>query len=169
MSKQTSTEPLTHIQVVSSALRQPDQPAATFRALDAAMKAVIGHKVLTVLLYHSDLQETERFYSSDLDSYPIAGRKDLRPTAWTKRLFTDQQCYIGYTAADIREFFLDHALIHSLGCDAILNVPVVYNSETLGTVNLLHEEGWYDKGDTELAMTIANIAAPSYLQIRGGG
>ena len=39
MSKQTSTEPLPHIHVVSSALRQPDQPAATFRALDAAMKA----------------------------------------------------------------------------------------------------------------------------------
>ena len=46
---------------------------------------------------------------------------------------------------------------------------VVYNSETLGTVNLLHEEGWYDKGDTELAMTIANIAAPAYLQMWGGG
>ena len=29
MSKQTSTEPLPHIHVVSSALRQPDQPAAT--------------------------------------------------------------------------------------------------------------------------------------------
>ena len=68
MSKQTPTEPLPHIQAVSSALRQPDQPAATFRALDVAMKAVIGHKVLTVLLYHADLQETERFYSSDLDT-----------------------------------------------------------------------------------------------------
>ena len=90
-------------------------------------------------------------------------------TAWTQRLLIDQQCYIGYTAADIREFFLDHALIHSLGCDAILNVPVVYNGETLGSVNLLHEEGWYDESDTELATTFTNIAAPAYLQIRGVG
>ena len=36
MSKQTPTEPLPHIHVVSSALRQPDQPAATFRALDGS-------------------------------------------------------------------------------------------------------------------------------------
>jgi len=168
MSKQAPTDPLPHIQAVSAALRQPDQPAATFRALDVAMKAVIGHKLLTVLLYHADLQETERFYSSNLEAYPIAGRKDVRPTAWTQRLLVDQQCYIGYNAADIREFFLDHELIHSLGCDAILNVPVVYNNETLGTVNILHEEGWYDESDTEIAMTIANIAASAYLQIRGG-
>ena len=53
-------------------------------------------------------------------------------------------------------------------CMMILNVPVVYDGVTLGTCNLMHEEGWYDEGDTEIAMTIANIAAPAYLQIKGG-
>lgn len=168
MSKQPPVDPLPHIKAVAAALRLPDQPGATFRALDAAMKAVIGHKLLTVLLYHPDLQETERFYSSNLEAYPIAGRKEVRPTAWTDQLLIGQRCYIGYNADDIREFFLDHELIHSLGCDAILNVPVVYDGETLGTCNLMHEEGWYDEGDTEIAMTIANVAAPAYLQIRAG-
>ena len=167
MSKNTPTDPMSHIQAVSKALRQPGQPNATFQALDAALKAVIGHKILTVLLYHADLQETERFYSSDIEAYPIAGRKDVRPTAWTEHLLIGQQCYIGYNADDIREFFLDHELIHSLGCDAILNVPVVYDGETLGTCNLMHEEGWYDEDDIEIAMTLVNIAAPAYLHIRG--
>lgn len=168
MSKQSPTDPLPHIKALAAAVRRPDQPGETFRALDTAMKAVIGHKLLTVLLYHADLQETERFYSSDLDAYPIAGRKQVRPTTWTEQLLIGQECYIGYNADDIREFFLDHELIHSLGCDAILNVPIVYDGVTLGTVNLMHEEGWYDEGDTEIAKTIASIAAPAYLQIKGG-
>lgn len=168
MSKQPSTDPLPHIKALAAAVRLPGQPEATFRALDAAMKAVIGHKLLTVLIYHEDLQETERFYSSNLDAYPIAGRKQVRPTSWTQQLLIGQNCYIGYNADDIREFFLDHELIHSLGCDAILNVPVVWDGLTLGTCNLMNEEGWYDEGDTEIAMTIASIAAPAYLQVSGG-
>ena len=50
MSKQTATNPLPHIHAVTSAVRLPDQPMATFRALDAAMDAVLGH---TCLLYTS--------------------------------------------------------------------------------------------------------------------
>ena len=36
-------------------MRAPDQPKVTFQALDAAMKAVIGHKLLAVLIYHEAL------------------------------------------------------------------------------------------------------------------
>ena len=167
MSKQTSTEPLHHIQVVSSALRQPDQPAATFRALDAVMDAVIGHTYITVLLYHAERREIERFYSSNLVAYPLAGRKDVPESAWTERLLIRQECFIGYDANDIKKYFFDHELIHSLGCDAILNVPVVYDGVTLGTINLVHEEGWYEEGDTEIALTLASIAVPAFLQIAG--
>ena len=167
MSKQAPTDPLPHLKSIAVAVRAPDQPKVTFQALDAAMKAVIGHKLLTVLIYHEALQETERFYSNNLDAYPIAGRKQVRPTSWTEQLLICQNCYIGYNADDIREFFLDYELIHSLGCDAILNVPVVWNGVTHGTCNLMHEEGWYDKGDTEMAMTIASIAAPAYLRVSG--
>ena len=63
--------------------------------------------------------------------------------------------------------FSDHELIHSLGCDAILNVPVVYDSVTLGTVNLVHEEGWYEESNTEIALTLAGIATPAFMQIAG--
>ena len=70
MSKQAPTDPLPHIKKLAAAVRLPDQPIATFRALDAAMDAVIGHTYITVLLYHVDLQEIERFYSSKLDAYP---------------------------------------------------------------------------------------------------
>lgn len=167
MSKQPPIDPMPHIRALSAAVRLAGQPMTTFRALDAAMNAVIGHSYITVLLYHADLQEIERFYSSNLEAYPLAGRKDVPESAWTEKLLINQECYIGYDANDIKKYFFDHELIHSLGCDAILNVPVVYDGITLGTVNLVHEEGWYDEGDTEIALTLASIAAPAFLQIAG--
>ena len=169
MSRQTSTNPLPHVHALTSAVRLPDQPMATFRALDAAMDAVIGHTYITVLLYHENLQEIERFYSSNLDAYPLAGRKDVPKSAWTEKLLINQECYIGYDASDIKKYFFDHELIHSLGCDAILNVPVVYDGVTLGTINLVHKEGWYEESDTETALTFAGIATPAFLQIAGPG
>ena len=167
MSKQPKIDPLPHIHALGAALRLPDQPMATFRALDAAMDAVIGHTYITILLYHADLQEIERLYSSNLDAYPVAGRKDVPDSAWTEKLLIKQECYIGYDANDIKKYFFDHELIHSLGCDAILNVPVVYDSVTLGTVNLVHEEGWYEESNTEMALTLAGIATPAFMQIAG--
>jgi len=168
MSKQATTDPLPHIKKLAAAVRLPDQPIATFRALDAAMDAVIGHTYITVLLYHLDLQEIERFYSSKLDAYPLSGRKDVPENEWTEKLLINQECFIGYNANDIKKYFFDYELIHSLGCDAILNVPVVYDGITIGTINLVHEEGWYEEGDTEIALTIASISAPAFLQIAGG-
>ena len=167
MRKKTAIDPLPHIQALGAALRLPDQPMATFRALDAAMDAVIGHTYITILLYHADLQEIERLYSSNLDAYPIAGRKDVPDSAWTEKLLINQGCYIGYDANDIKRYFFDHELIHQLGCDAILNVPVVYDSVTLGTVNLVHEEGWYEESNTEIALTLAGIATPAFMQMAG--
>ena len=41
MSKQAPIDPLPHIKVLAASVRLPDQPMATFRALDAAMDAVI--------------------------------------------------------------------------------------------------------------------------------
>ena len=167
MSKQLPVDPLPHFKSLAAAVRSEGQPEATFRALDVAMKGVIGHKIMTVLIYHEELQETERFYSSNLEAYPIAGRKQVRPTSWTEQLLIGQNCYIGNNAADIRRFFLDHELINSLGCDAILNVPVVWNGITLGTCNLMHEEDWYEESDAEIAMAIVSVAASAYLQVSG--
>lgn len=81
-----------------------------------------------------------------------------------ERLFRDRTPYIGRTADDIRAVFFDHELIASLGCASVLNIPVVWNGLTLGTINLLHEERWYDDGDVPLGQIFASLAVPGFLQ-----
>jgi hypothetical protein len=165
MSKQAKTDPLPHLRAVAAALAAPGQPGAVFAALDGALAATIGHKLFTILLRHPSTGESERVYTNQPKAYPVGGRKPLNPTFFTEHVFGKKQPYIGRDAADIRAVFFDHELIHSLGCDAVLNLPVVDDGNVLGTVNLLHEAGWYDESDVPLGLLFAALTVPAYLRL----
>jgi hypothetical protein len=156
-------DPWPHIALVVQALGQTGQPLGLFAALDRAMGATLGHRLFTVLRYHPEAQESERLYTSQGAAYPVGGRKAVRPTPATARFFGERRPYIGRTAADIRASFADAELILSLGCESVLNLPVLFDGRVLGTVNLLHEAGWYDEDDLPLGLTFAALAVPGYL------
>jgi hypothetical protein len=165
MSPRPETDPLPHLLAVARAMRSPASPEAALTALDAAMGATIGHKLFTCLLHHPAARESERRYTNQPAAYPVGGRKPVPDSAWARRLFVEREPYIGYTADDIREVFFDHALIASLGCASVLNVPVVHDRRTLGVLNLLHEARWYDEADAPLAQVFAALAAPAFLKL----
>jgi hypothetical protein len=163
MNRQVHIDPRPHLEAVSAALTQAGQPEPLFRALDRALGAVLGHKLFTLLAYHPDAAESERCYTNQPVAYPVGGRKPVTPSPWMERLFRDHIPYIGRTADDIRAVFFDHELILSLGCASVLNVPVVWNGRTLGTINLLHEAGWYDESDVPIGQVFAALALPGFL------
>ena len=165
MSPRPETDPLPHLLAVARAMRSPASPEAALTALDAAMGATIGHKLFTCLLHHPAARESERRYTNQPAAYPVGGRKPVPDSAWARRLFVEREPYIGYTADDIREVFFDHALIASLGCASVLNVPVVQDGRTLGVLNLLHEARWYDEADAPVAQVFAALAAPAFLRL----
>jgi hypothetical protein len=150
---------------VTRAARESD--GALFAALDAATRATIGHKLFTLMIFHADAGQTERIYTNQPGPYPVGGRKQFADTPWSRRLLREGTPYVGATAADIREVFFDHELIRPLGCASVLNVPVVWRGRVLGTMNLLHEEGWYFEADVPLALTFATALVPGYLERLG--
>ena len=163
MSKQTRVDPAPHLHAVAVAAARAGQPAPLFQALDRALGAVLGHKLFTVLRYHAHSEESERRYTNQSQAYPVGGRKALNPTPWAQQVIHERRPYIGRTADDIRAVFFDHELIASLGCASVLNVPVVHDARVLGTLNLLHEEGWYDAGDIDISLTFAALTTPALL------
>jgi hypothetical protein len=163
VSRQPATDALPHLHAVAMAAARAGQPDVLFGALDRALGAVLGHKLFTVLLHHAATGESERRYTNQPAAYPVGGRKTLNPTAWAQQVIHERRPYIGRTAADIRAVFFDHELIASLGCASVINVPVVWNGRVLGTLNLLHEEGWYDESDVAIGSTFAALTAPALL------
>ena len=168
MTRQARVDPLPHLEAVARAITETGQPEPAFRALERAMGAVIGHKLFTVLLHYPHARESERRYTNQPGAYPVGGRKPVTASAWTERLFVERRPYIGASAEDIRTVFFDHELILSLGCASVLNVPVVWDGRTLGTINLLHEAGWYNESDVPMAQAFAALAAPALLELTHG-
>ena len=61
--------------------------------------------------------------------------------------------------------FFDHELIRSLGCESSVNVPVRWQGETLGMLNILHESGYYDAADIPTLSVFGALAVPALLEI----
>lgn len=154
-------DPLPHLAAVAAALSNPDQPTTTFRALERALATAIGAKLFTILLTYRD-GSTERYWTNRAE-YPVGGRKPPSETIWGQRMMIERRCYRANGYADIRVAFFDHELIRSLGCESALNIPVVWRGETLGTLNLLHQAGWYAETDETLGLTFAGLAVPAFL------
>ena len=142
-----------------------DQPGATFRALDAALATAPGHILFTILVHHPGLRQSERFYSNKSAEYPVGGRKPVTESPWMQQVIGAGQPYIGRTREDIREVFYDHELIWSLGCESVLNLPVRWRGQTMGTLNLLHRAGFYDKAQVAGVALLAHLALPALLMI----
>ena len=155
-------DPRPHLEAVAAVATLPGQPQALFGALDAALGAVLGHRLFTLMRYHARTGESERIYTTHPREYPVGGRKPLNPTAWSEQVLTRQQPYLGRTPAEVQAVFFDHALIASLGCGSVLNLPVVWDGRVLGTINLLHEAGWYEEADAPVGLLFAALAIAAY-------
>ncbi len=152
---------MNEIESVLAAHAETAQPEATFRAVDAALAASPGHILFTILIHHPALEQSERFYSNMPGPYPVGGRKPVNQTAWMRKVVHGGEAYIGRTKEDIRDVFYDHELIWSLGCESVLNMPVRWRGQTLGTLNLLHRAGHYTEAHVAHVKLLAHLALPA--------
>lgn len=134
---------------------------ADLHALDLALAHDIGHRLFTVLVYDWAHGESVRCYSSAPVAYPPGGSKPIRPdSAYYARVIVAGEPQWCQDAADIRAAFFDHELILSLGCEAAVNVPVREGDQALGSLNLLHQAGWYTPAMLPALRDYAAQAAP---------
>lgn len=129
---------------VASALAGEGQPGAGLHALSQALQARIGYRLFTVLVLDWDAGRSWRHFSSQPDAYPAGGSKPIRQDSEFFATVVQQGIpHLCMDRDDCARTFPDHALIASLGCEAAVNVPVRWNGRTLGSLNLLHQAGWY--------------------------
>ncbi len=158
----TRPDPMPSLIEAVQALAEPSQPKPLYAALERTTQRAIGHRLFTLLVVDEPKREVARIYSSNPASYPVGGRKPMQATGWGERVIRGRQPYIGRTAADIKWAFFDHELIASLGLASVLNLPIVHDGRLLGTMNLLHQEAWYEDGDAPIGSTFAALLIPAF-------
>jgi hypothetical protein len=131
----------------------------TLAEAHAAAQVAPGVILFTVSALADDATAMARIYSSHPDVYPVGGRKTLDGQTnplWYEQVVRGGRPFLGPDLAAVRTFFFDSGVIESLGCGAIINVPVRHDGETIGSINFLDREGAYDVDSLGPAVRIAD-------------
>jgi hypothetical protein len=148
---------------LAAALRAVGQPQAICRALEELTRETIGHRLFTVMRFDSKRSEVQRIHTNLPQAYPTGGRKQKKATAWADRVLGEMKVFRGTGPADIISAFDDHETILGLGLGSVLNIPVVLAGRCLGTMNLLHQAGWYRPEDERIGLLLAPFLIPALL------
>lgn len=116
---------------------------AAFAALQTLTEATVGVKLFTYMTVDMANELARRAYTSDAVSYPTSGTKPIHYDAWFDIVHKQHAYFVANTIGDISKVFPDYELINSLGCQSVVNMPVILGGELVGTVNMLHETDFY--------------------------
>jgi hypothetical protein len=142
------------------ALRSTDRPPRIYRAVETLSAVAIGHRLFTVMRFDAERSEVERVHTSMPSVYPVGGRKKKEATAWADHTLRDMKVFRATQPDQIRAAFDDHATIARLGLGSILNIPLVLAGRCVGTMNLLHDAGWYTAQDEATGLLLGAFLLP---------
>lgn len=119
------------------------QPIHLFRELEKIAQTHLDIKLFSVMTIDFASDEACRIYTSSPKVYPLSGTKPIPEGDWADIVLKQKKVFVANDYATLAETFPDHAVIRSLGCEAIINVPIVINGEIHGTLNILGPAGAY--------------------------
>tara|TARA_B100001094_G_C17930229_1_gene670365 strand:+ start:270 stop:743 length:474 start_codon:yes stop_codon:yes gene_type:complete len=128
-----------------------------FSLLEKAFFETIGHKLFTILKFDKNSFTLERIFTNKPYDYPLFGIKNLQKSFWQKSVLEEGKIYIGYNSNDIKNSFHDYDIILKLGCESVMNIPIVQNEIIKGSVNILHKKNWYSKRHIQSAKLLTSF------------
>jgi len=132
---------------------------AAFGALQALTQVTVGAKLFTYMTVDMTAELARRAYTSDPQNYPTSGTKPIRYDSWFDIVHKQRQYFVANTIADIAKVFPDYELIDSLGCQSVVNMPVVIGGELIGTVNMLDVDGYYTPERVQMIRDVLAVPA----------
>jgi GAF domain-containing protein len=152
-----------------AALAARDQPGATLGALQAIFREDVGARLFTVMTFDAHTGVSQRIHSSHPKEYPVSGAKPLSVGLWSRTVIDERRIFVANTIEGIAKVFSDHELIRSLGCESVVNLPVVFAGGVIGTVNMLDAPGFYTPERVARIERLAPFAAIALLAARLAG
>ncbi len=135
-------------------------------ALHHLAVATVGAKLFTMTADNPKGGYVRRVYSSDEVAYPVLGTKPIVFDETYRKMTEERFVYVVNSVEAMRADFPDLDLIVALGCGSAINMPIVAGGEMLGSVNLLHEEGWYTPERVAAARLLTVPAIACFLILR---
>lgn len=138
-----------------------------YAALQALVQATVGAKLFTVMAVDMEQEISRRAFTSDPVNYPGSGTKPLNYGPWFDVVHKQREYFVANTIEDIAKVLFDHALINQLGCQSIVNMPVIIGDEFVGTVNMLDVAGHYTPERVQLIRDVISVPAKLAMLVAG--
>lgn len=116
---------------------------AIFSTLHHAADASVGARLFTITVLDHKAGLARRAYTSHPAEYPTTGTKPMRDDPWSDQVIGRGISFVANSTPEFATYFVDHALINALGCQAAINIPVAQDGVVLGTVNILDKAGHF--------------------------
>lgn len=97
-------------------------------------------------------------------SFLSGGVKPADETHWSQIVLVEHRSFVANSVAELSAVFPDVELIVALGCESILNVPVVIDGEVRGTLNCLAEAGHWTPDQIAAAEDLKLLGAVCFLR-----
>ena len=146
-----------HFTEIHNSVKLKENREVTFSLLEKAFLETIGHKLFTILKFDESKFTLERIFTNKPYEYPLLGIKNLKKSFWQKSVFEEGNIFIGYNSKDIKNSFPDYDIILKLGCESVMNIPIVQNEIIKGSVNILHKKNWYTKSYIQSAKILTSL------------
>ena len=147
------------IATFDAAIAQAKGVEQAFAALQALTEATVGTKLFTYMSVDMQAELARRAYTSDPANYPASGTKPIRYDSWFDIVHKERRYFVANTIADIAKVFPDYELIDSLGCQSVVNMPVVIGGVLIGTVNMLDVDGYYTPERVQMIHDVLAVPA----------
>ena len=147
-----------------AALAAREQPQATLLALQTLFQREVGARLFTVMTFDAATGLSQRVHSSHPVEYPVSGVKPLSRGLWSRTVIDERKTFVANSIEAIAEVFPDHELIRSLGCESVVNLPVVFADAVIGTVNCLDARGYYTPERVAKVESLAPFAAMALMR-----
>ena len=149
---------------LAAAIAEPQhQPQTAFATLGNLADTLVGARMFTVLAFDFPRQVARRLYSTDEAIYPTGVEDPLMDTIWERTLVGERRPLVLNDPTALATLLPNTAELVALGCEAMLNLPVVVAGQTIGALNMLHESGRYTPERIEAAHALLPGAAAMLL------
>lgn len=138
----------------NATLASAGTPQQAYDALYDLVRDTVGVRLMTVMMTDEQGSEGERAFSNMPDRYPVSGRKPLPRDRWFDTVMVHGKPFVANTIEAIDKVFPDADLIASLGCGAVVNLPVAKDGRSFGTINMLDAPHSYTPDRVERISTL---------------
>lgn len=119
------------------------QTGQLFEELERIARTQLEIKLFSVMKVDFAGGEARRIYTNEPEVYPLSGTKPVPTGNWADIVIGQKRLFVANDYQALVEVFPDHEVIRSLGCEAIINVPIVIRGVIQGTLNILGPAGAY--------------------------